>query len=260
MRRIRITALAIAALLFVFIWISGDNSIGRMQTPTTSSVALQQSLTQRRTVLARHELQRNTILDQLEFLPRFPFPGPPFPLPELCILPPATSGAAIDPHRSLFVHDQPTLDGRDFSLRRTLSQIAGQVAPIVPGTTAITIFRQFWDSQNSPPGVVPGVPHCTGTLNGFPINCPRHEGTEAVGTDGQLATRMTEYKPIALVNRLDLAHQGWRNCGEYRIVYGKGVGPISKNFIIFEAVLPNPDRAVAKAACQSLSFGKRFLP
>lgn len=240
MRRIRITVLAIAALLFVFIWISGDNSIGRMQTTTTSSVALQQNLTQRRAALARHEVLRNNVLDQLEFLPRFPFPGPPFPFPELCLLPPATSGAAIDPHRSLFVHDQPTLDGRDFSLRRTLSQIAGQVAPIVPGTTAVTIFRQFWDSQNAPPGVVPGVPHCTGTLNGFPINCPRHEGTEAVGTDAQLATRMTEYKPIALVNRLDLAHQGWRNCGEYRIVYGKGVGPISKNFIIFEAVLPNP--------------------
>lgn len=239
MRRIHLTAPAVAALLFVFVWISGDNSIGQMQT-TTPSVAFQQSLTQRRAVLTRHELQRNTVLDQLEFLPRFPFPGPPFPFPELCLLPPATSAAAIDPHRSLFVHDQPTLDGRDFSLRRTLSQIAGQVAPIVPGTTALTIFRQFWDTQNSPPGVVPGVPHCTGTLNGFPINCPRNEGSEAVGTDAQLITRMAEYKPIALVNRLDLAHQGWRNCGEYRIVYGKSAGGISKNFIIFEAVLPNP--------------------
>ena len=239
MRRLRLTALAIAALLLVFLWLTADNTIGKMQT-TTPSVAFQQSLTQRRAVLTRHELLRNNALDQLEFLPRFPFPGPPFPFPELCLLPPATAAAAIDPHRSLFVHDQPTLDGRDFSLRRTLSQIAGQVAPIVPGTTAVTIFRQFWDTQNSPPGVVPGVPHCTGTLNGFPINCPRQEGNEAVGTDLQLIARMSEYKPIALVNRLDLAHQGWRNCGEYRIVYGKSGGGIAKNFIIFEAVLPNP--------------------
>jgi hypothetical protein len=239
MRRTHLTALAIAMLLFVFVWISGDNSVGQMQT-TTPSVALQQSLTQRRAVLTRHELLRNNSLDQLEFLPRFPFPGPPFPFPELCLLPPPTPAGAIDPHRSLFVHDQPTLDGRDFSLRRTLSQIAAQVAPIVPGTTAITIFRQFWDTQNVPPGIVPGAPHCTGTLNGFPINCPRVEGNEAVGTDAQLVARMADYKPIALVNRLDLAHQGWRNCGEFRIVYGKSGGGIAKNFIIFEAVLPNP--------------------
>src|SRR5439155_17228771 len=41
-------------------------------------------------------------------------------------------------------------------------------------------------------------------------------------------------------NRLDLAHQGWRNCGEHRIIYGKRGSGISKNLIIFEAVLPNP--------------------
>lgn len=239
MRRIRITALAVAALLFTFVWITGDQSIGQSQV-TSPGTGLQTSLTQRRVVLNRHELLRNEILDRLEFLPRFPFPDPPFPFPDLCLLPPATSGAAIDPHRSLFVHDRPTLDGRDFSLRRTLSQIAAQVAPIVPGTTAVTIFRQFWDTQNSPPGVLPAGPHCTGTLNGFPINCPRNEGSEAVGTDAQLNTRMDQYRPIALVNRLDLAHQGWRNCGEYRIVYGKSGGGIAKNFIIFEAVLPNP--------------------
>lgn len=240
MRRKHVTAVAIATLLFVFVLISGDYSTGQMQTTTTPNPTLQESLTRRRAVLTRHELQRNTALDQLEFLPRFPFPGPPFPFPELCLLPPATPAAAIDPHRSLFVHDQPTLDGKDFSLRRTLSQIAAQVTPVVPGVTAVTIFRQFWDTQNAPPGVVPASPHCTGTLNGFPINCPRREGLEAVGADPQLIARMNEYKPIALVNRLDLAHQGWRNCGEYRIVYGKSGGGISKNFIIFEAVLPNP--------------------
>ena len=255
MRRTYVTALATAALLFLFVWISGSNSIGQTQT-TTPSTQLQQSLTQRRAILTRHELQRNTSLDQLEFLPRFPFPGPPFPLPEICLFPPATPAGAIDPHRSLFVHDQPTLDGRDFSLRRTLSQIAAQVAPIVPGTNAATIFRQFWDTQNSPPGVVPSSPHCTGTLNGFPINCPRREGTEAIGSDAQLIARMAEYKPIALVNRLDLAHQGWRNCGEYRIVYGKSGGGIAKNFIIFEAVLPNPKPGCREGCVPVAEFWK----
>lgn len=240
MSRIRTAALTSAALpLFLFVWITGDKSLdGQTQRGPTANIGLQQRLAQRRLVLIRQELARNEILDRLEFLPRFPVPRPPFPLPELCLLPPATPAAAIDPHRSLFVHDRPTLDGKDFSLKRTLGQIAAQIAPIVPGTTAVSIFRQFWDTQNSPPGVLPAGPHCTGTLNGFPINCPRNEGSEAVGTDAQIDARMAEYRPIALVNRLDLAHQGWRNCGEHRIVYGKsGAG---KNFIIFEAVLPNP--------------------
>lgn len=255
MRRTFVTALATAALLFLFVWLSGAHSIGQTQT-ITPSTQLQQSLTQRRAVLTRQELQRNTSLDQLEFLPRFPFPGPPFPFPEICLFPMATPAGAIDPHRSLFVHDQPTLDGRDFTLRRTLSQIASQVAAIVPGTNAITIFRQFWDTQNPPPGVVPSSPHCTGTLNGFAINCPRREGTEAVGTDAQLVARMAEYKPIALVNRLDLAHQGWRNCGEYRIVYGKSGGGIAKNFIIFEAVLPNPKPGCREGCVPVAEFWK----
>lgn len=258
MRRIRTAAMAFAALLLFFsVWISGHKSVeGQTQRVSTASPALQQRLDQRRLVLNRNELLRNDIIDKLEFLPRLPLPKFPFPFPDLCLIPPTTLDAAIDPHRSLFVHDRPTLDGKDFSLKRTLGQIAGQVAPIVPGTTAVSIFRQFWDTQNVPPGVVPASPHCTGTLNGFPINCPRNEGSEAVGTEAQLVVRMAEYKVIALVNRLDLAGKGWRNCGEFRIVYGKSGGGFAKNFIIFEAVLPNPKPGCREGCVQVAEFWK----
>ncbi|MEX0959534.1 MAG: hypothetical protein WDZ63_09630 [Burkholderiales bacterium] len=108
------------------------------------------------------------------------------------------------------------------------------------------IFRELWDTQNRKPGLELGA-HCddeiaedgvTTTLNDFPLSCRPGEGGEATSLVGSCL--IDEYKPIALVNRLDLAHEGWRNCGEHRIVYGKVTASGQKNFIIFEAVLPNP--------------------
>jgi hypothetical protein len=232
---------------------------------------MEQALKRRGLALEKIELERMNVIDRLEFLPipfpppfppRPPFPPlpprlppfpprwPPFP-PRICVVPPATAPAAIDVHRSLFVHDRATLDASgggftaNFSLRRTLDQIAAQVASVVSGTPpdAVGIFRQFWDTQNAAPGVTSG-PHCSdngGTVNDFPITCPRNEGREAVGTDTDVKARIDEYEVLALVNRIDLAHEGWRNCGEHRIIYGKRVGAtFAKNLIIFEAVLPNP--------------------
>ncbi|HEU4522349.1 MAG TPA: hypothetical protein VFT12_10120, partial [Thermoanaerobaculia bacterium] len=193
----------------------------------------------------RNERLRLDLIERLEFRPR-PFPPRPFPL--LCVIPPAVAASDIDPHRSLFVHDRATLDAAssaftaDFSLRRTLSQMAAQVSSTVPGTTAVSLFRQLWDTQAASPGVTSG-PHCDdngSTINDFAIQCPRIEGNEAVGTDPQIVTRMGEYAVLSLVNRLDLAHLGWRNCGEHRIIYGKRGTGFAKNLIIFEAVLPNP--------------------
>ena len=210
--------------------------------PRLASASLAQRVDVRRAFLNLQEQRRLEIENTLEFSPRAVPRGLPFPF--LCLIPPATPAAAIDPHRSLFVHDRATLDaGPDFSLRRTLGQIAGQVAPTVPGTTALSIFRQLWDTQNPAPGVVATSPHCTDngtTINGYPIQCPRAEGQEAIGALAAVNQRIDQYQVLALVNRIDLAHSGWRNCGEHRIVYGKrGVGR-QKNLIIFEAVLPNP--------------------
>src|SRR5881628_1691420 len=78
------------------------------------------------TQLIRDEMKRRDIVDNLEFLTF---------LPRFCYWPSQTTAAEIDPHRSLIVHDRATLDAGDFSLQRTLEQIASQVSGQVPGTT-----------------------------------------------------------------------------------------------------------------------------
>lgn len=168
-----------------------------------------------------------------------------------CVAPVPIAAPDIDMHRTLFVHDEATLITGKFSLRRTLKKLSDDVAASAPGTSPESVFRQFMDTQNDTPNqVTAGNPHCSddnGKVNGFPFNkCPRPEGVEATGADTDIANLIdNEYKPIGLVNRLDLADKGWKNCGEHRIVYGKN-GSNGKNLIIFEAVLPNP-----KPGCRS---------
>ena len=219
---------------------------------------LKERLPIRKELLEQQEVHRLDIVEKLPFKPREIVPGRP--LPRLCLTPFATPASAIDPHRSLFVHDRATLDAPDatfgtkFTLKRTLDQIAGQVAPTVPGTVAASVFRQFWDTQNNAPGIGSG-PHC-GTVNDMPMECPRNEGGEASGSNATITARIDEYKPLALVNRIDLAHQGWRNCGEFRIIYGKrGTAP-GKNLVIFEAVLPNPKPGCREGCVAVAEFWK----
>ncbi len=169
---------------------------------------------------------------------------------EMCVTPTPVSETTIDLHRSMMVHDAATLGAGDFSLRRTLQKLATDVAADVPGATPLSIFRQLWDSQAAAPGVDATNPHCSdanGKIGAFPFNrCPRSEAAEAAGSNAAVNGRIDDYVPIALVNRLDLADKGWKNCGEHRIIYGKSAGGIRKNFVIFEAVLPNP-----KPGCRS---------
>lgn len=168
-----------------------------------------------------------------------------------CVAPMPISETSLDPHRSLFVHDAATITAGNFTLQRTLQKLSDDVVASVPSVTPRTIFRQLWDTQNdAASAVTPGNPHCSdanGKIGLYPFNkCPHAEGDEAKGTDAEVTARMADYRPVALVNRLDLAGAGWKNCGEHRIVYGKSGGGVTKNFIIFEAVLPNP-----KPGCRS---------
>lgn len=247
-----------AVTLIAFALLAATLIYGQRQpTPTATAAAFAQRVESRRAFLDAQEQRRIQIANDLEFSPQL-LPRP-FPFPQLCLIPPATPAAAIDPNRSLFVHDRATLDAADFTLRRTLKQIATQVTPSVPGTTAVTIFRQLWDTQTAAPGLVASSPHCSdngNTVNDYPIQCPRAERAEAVGTNATLDKRMDQYPVLALVNRLDLAHQGWRNCGEFRIIYGKGGGARAKNLIIFEAVLPNPKPGCREGCLPVAQFWK----
>lgn len=167
-----------------------------------------------------------------------------------CVAPVPISASDIDMHRTLFVHDDATLSVGNFTLRRTLQKLSSDVSTSV-AVTPESIFRQFMDSQNdSANQVTAGNAHCSdnnGKINGYPFNkCPRPEGIEATGAAADVNNRIdNDYKPLAMVNRIDLADKGWKNCGEHRIVYGRQDG-FAKNLIIFEAVLPNP-----KPGCRS---------
>ena len=199
----------------------------------------------RKDILTSAASLRNLNLSRLQIIRNLGFEDGP-----MCVTPVPIAAPDVDFHRTLFVHDDATLSAGNFSLRRTLQKLSTDVSASVPGTTPETIFRQFMDTQNDTPNqVTAGNPHCSdnsGKINGFPFNkCPRPEGIEATGTAADVNNRIdNDYKPIALVNRIDLADKGWRNCGEHRVVYGKNTG--AKNLIIFEAVLPNP-----KPGCRS---------
>ena len=170
-----------------------------------------------------------------------------------CTKPAAVDVGTIDAARSLFVHDRATIDalGPDtFSLRRTLAKIAADsVAAGAAGATPEALFRDLWDTQNEEANAatMEGA-QCDDngtTLNGFPNACrSASDGAQARAPD--LAAEIASYRPVGLVNRLDLAAEGWKNCGEHRIVYGRVGDGRRRSFIIFEAVLPNP-----RPGCQS---------
>lgn len=166
--------------------------------------------------------------------------------------------AAIDPRRSLFITDVAVLEGADFSLARTLGQLARQTGN--PSITALSLFRQLWDTQNPGPGLGLG-PHCddviengTPSLNGYPIRCGRAEGRQAdAALDPAGITPeqyLAAYRPVSLVNRFDLAPPDGHHCGEYRIVYAKSTLGGGRNLVIFESVLPNPNPGCGLAACR----------
>ncbi len=140
--------------------------------------------------------------------------------------------------RSLFVHDEATFQNADFTLRSTLTQLVAQLNNVNPGqpTSVEDLFARLWDTQNPAPGVIAGGQKCTGQLNGFPITCRPVEGGQARNP----AFFIDNYRPIGLINRFDLRDQvSFSDCGEYRIIYAL-MGTGQRNFIIFEAQLPNP--------------------
>lgn len=178
--------------------------------------------------------------------------GATLQLQPIC-LPPLVN---VDERRSLTVTDHnilvPASGGRDFSLRRVLTQIASQAGE--PGG-AVEMFRQLWDTQNPSPSENLGF-NC-GTLqpdgsivpnqvNGFDYGCRQIDG----GQIDDAATKLDAYEAVALVNRFDLAPADGSHCGEYRIVFENGRSVGSRAFLIMEAVLPNPNPSCGIAACR----------
>lgn len=156
----------------------------------------------------------------------------------------------INPRRTLAVTETAIL--ASFPVQDVFNQLAAQGG----GYTGNQLFRQLWDTQNPSPGqadlhAVTNYAHCnnnSNTLNGFPYDCRTAEGQEATST----ATQAT-YAAVGLYNRFDLAPTNGTNCGEYRIVFAKMGSTFNRNFIIFEAVLPNPSPVLGIEGCRPIA-------
>ncbi len=131
----------------------------------------------------------------------------------------------------------------DFSFKAVMEKITKTGGAGGTEAAALALYQQLVGTLNAPT--------CTGTINGFPVDCPsegRLSGTNPfTGTGGD--DIMT---PIALVNRFDLAPSNGANCGEYRVVFAIDPAHItlaSRFLMIFEATLPNPDPSAHLAGC-----------
>lgn len=166
----------------------------------------------------------------------------------------------VDARRSLAVTEDRILER--FPLERVLAQLAAQSG--VASATALSLFQQWWDTQNPAPGLGQG-PHCDdevdptqGTvMNDYPYLCRPDpaEGSQAACNPFD-ADSGCAYAPIGLTNRFDLAPEDGSNCGEYRIVYGKvsGVTDTSNRAtLIFEATMPNPHPQQGLRGCRKLA-------
>ena len=161
----------------------------------------------------------------------------------------AVETQGLDTRRSLIVTDEAILAHFPFS--KVMTRLANQSSD--PFDTKLKLFNQWWDTANRSPGIGNGA-HCDdqrdnrgrSTLNEFPYDCNREEGTQAYQDPFSNVHSDQAYIPIALVNRFDLASlpsQGGADCGEYRIVYARRSGInnlFNRNLVIFEGVLPNP--------------------
>lgn len=163
----------------------------------------------------------------------------------------------IDPRRSLAVTETAILAA--FSLRDVMNQLAAQSG--VPGLTGALMFKQLWDTQNPKPGLTAG-PHCDDVLvggqpssNGFPYSCRPAEGAQAQNPEFEV----DNYKAIGLFNRFDLAPASGVDCGEHRVVFARTPAGIARSFLIFEAVLANPQPQLGLEGCRPVATFWRSL-
>jgi hypothetical protein len=151
-----------------------------------------------------------------------------------------------------------------FALKRTLGVMLRTAGLTSTVTSQALLARQLWDTQNTIAGAqtLAANPQCNetvngsgqATINGFPIQCARNEGSMAAAAIDLLTPASADYiYPIALVNRLDLRDAAATTCGEYRILYGRKdaapTAPTGRALLIFEAAMPNPRPSLGLAGC-----------
>jgi hypothetical protein len=136
-----------------------------------------------------------------------------------------------------------------------------------PALTHNLLFNLYNDSSSDVfPGIPASIPHrpCDdplyqSVLNNFSFDCPRVEGSFATGSLTS-APEMANWKAIAAVNRIDLAPATGDHCGEQRLIMAHDGGP-GRDFIIFEAQIPNPSPTNDPCACAPIAeFWEALTP
>ena len=133
-------------------------------------------------------------------------------------------------------------------------------------STSSHLFRRWWDTANKAPGEHIGrrpqvfcnsetnyVAAPQSQINGFPYQCPRAEGGQAIldPFDYEASRNRKDIPRSPSVNRFDLADKdSGQHCGEFRIVFARNSGfskqaHRDRNLIIFEALVPNPSPPIA---------------
>lgn len=116
--------------------------------------------------------------------------------------------------------------------------------------SSAALHDQLFESFRTRATGAPGVPHCDdikiGTvsmLNAFPIECPR--------ADAGLIGKLAGWRAVAVVHRFDLAPTTGADCGEQRIIFANT--GLVRDFVIFEAKIPNPKPALGLEACRPIA-------
>lgn len=138
-----------------------------------------------------------------------------------------------------------------FNMNAVLQQLLTQAGATTE--TPTELLRRLWDTYNDVPNAhftEPFAPHCGASQNGYPLDCPRTgDGDLADPVNGAVPS---DFTPVALFNRFDLAPADGSHCGEYRIIFWTGA---TQNFgtVIFEAQMPNPHPECGIEACRPVA-------
>lgn len=168
--------------------------------------------------------------------------------PIVCAEAPAcnnTITANIDPSLVVPRPTHAALLDAHFQLADVLQQLINLSGAV--GETPTDLLRRLWDTHNDAGSAAFSdsfQPHCSGSLNNFPLECNRGEGGLAFSVEP------TDFIPVALFNRFDLAPADGSHCGEYRIVYSSTA---VTGAIIFEGQLPNPHPECGLEACRPVA-------
>jgi hypothetical protein len=147
-----------------------------------------------------------------------------------------------DINKSLVVTEPETL--ALFSFQRVMDTVLDSVKHD-PTQTRLQFFQAWMNTYA--PGTCPGAGI---DPNGYGIVCPRTREASLAASNPFDPLGPDFFRPVAVFNRFDLAPSDGSHCGEYRIVYAKqSTSALDRGFLIFEAVLPNPEPEKGLRAC-----------